>query len=107
MFNTRIYRAAFLPAVIAVVVLMFSLEPAPEPLEGPVSTPAFEGSDAARPARAIAALAPERQPGSAGDRAVADLVRERFARSRAARSPIQDFEIELRGRGRDDRRTSS
>ncbi len=79
MFDPRIYRAALIPAVAAFVLLMFSLEPVPKPLPSPVSTPTFDGAAAARDARAIVALAPERAPGSDGDHAVADLVRERFA----------------------------
>ncbi len=78
MFDPRIYRAALLPAVAALAVVMFSFQPTPNPLPPPVATPTFDGSEAARAARSIVALAPDRTPGSAGDRAVADLVEERF-----------------------------
>ena len=64
MLDPRIYRAAFLPTIAAVVLLMFSLEPAPAPLEGPVSTPTFEGRETARVARSIATTTPDRTPGS-------------------------------------------
>lgn len=79
MMDPRIYRTAFLPALVAVIVLMFSLQSAPEPLQPPISTPTFEGRQAERLTRELLTLAPERAPGSEGDAAVADLVRERFA----------------------------
>lgn len=79
MLDPRIYRAAFLPALAAVIVLMFSLQPAPDPLQPPISTPTFEGRQAERLTRMIVTLAPEREPGSEGDAALADLVRERFS----------------------------
>jgi len=79
MFDSRIYRAALLPALAAFVVLMFSFQSVPAPLPPPVASPTFDGSEAARTARAIVSLAPDRTPGSGGDGAVADLVEERFS----------------------------
>jgi hypothetical protein len=78
MLNTRIYRTALLPALAAIAVLMFSLEPMPAPLTEPISTPEFDSSEATRIARSIAAATPDRTPGSPGDADVADLVEERF-----------------------------
>lgn len=78
MFDLRIYRAGFLPTLAAVVALMFSLEPIPEPLEQPSTTPDFSGREAARQARTLTTLAPAPTPGSSGDVALAGLVRERF-----------------------------
>jgi hypothetical protein len=78
MLNTRIYRTALLPALAAIAVLMFSLEALPAPLEAPISTPEFDSADATRLARSIAATAPDRTPGSAGDAEVASLVEDRF-----------------------------
>lgn len=91
MFDPRIYRAALIPAVAAFVLLMFSLEPVPSPLPPPISAPTFEGADAARDARAIVELAPQREPGSDGDLAVADLVRERFSAIEGGEVSTQDF----------------
>jgi hypothetical protein len=79
MMDPRIYRAAFLPALAAAIVLMFSLQPVPEPLQPPISTPAFEGRQAERLTRLILTAAPEREPGSEGDATLAELVRERFS----------------------------
>ena len=97
MFDPRIYRAALIPAVAAFVVLMFSFEPMPSPLPEPVSTPAFDGSEAARTTRSIVAVAPERTPGSAGDDAVADLVRERFGAIEGGQVTEQSFDSTFDG----------
>ena len=89
-----------LPTLLALVVLMFSLEGAPEPIE-PATPPATSTASAPRARRARSSpLAPEREPGSAGDEAIADLVAERFGEIRAGAVTEQAFEAELRGRGR-------
>lgn len=90
--DLRLYRAAFLPALVAVVALMFSLDGVPQPLEPAVPPGAFEGERAAATARAILEEAPEREPGGAGDAAVADLVAERFADVTAGIRSEQPFE---------------
>ena len=92
MFDPRIYRAALLPAVAAFVLLMFSLEPVPPALPAPIASPTFEGTDAARSARTIVELAADREPGSAGDEDVGDLVRERFSAIEGGEVAVQDFE---------------
>lgn len=97
MFDPRIYRAAFLPAVAAFVVLMFSLAPVPGGLEQPIALPTFDGNSAARTARSIAESAPERQPGSEGDRAIADLVEERFGEIEGGNVTTDDFDSSFRG----------
>lgn len=97
MFDPRIYRAALLPAVAAVILLMFSLERVPPVLDPPVATPTFEGTEAARTARSIVELAPDREPGSAGDTAVGDLVRERFSAIEGGEVAVQDFEATVDG----------
>ena len=76
--DLRLYRLSFIPALLAVVIAMFSLEGVPDALQ-PVDPPTtFEGDRAAGVARQIASAAPDRTPGSAGDEAIADLVRSRF-----------------------------
>ena len=79
MIDFRLYRLSFVPALLAVVVILFSLEPVPGPLEAPVSLSEFDAEGATRTARQIVESAPERQPGSAGDEEIADLVADRFA----------------------------
>jgi hypothetical protein len=78
----RIYRAAFVPALLAVVLVMFSLESRPRPLpQGLAADVLFEGEQAAVEARRIAAEHPDRAAGTPGSRAVAEQVRDAFARS--------------------------
>ncbi len=94
MLDPRIYRAAFLPVIAALAALMFSLEEAPQPLEGPISTPVFKGRESARLARSIATLAPVRTPGSVGDIAVADQVKESFGSVTGGEVSEQSFEVD-------------
>ncbi len=97
MFDPRIYRAALLPAIAALAVVMFSFQPIPNPLPPPVATPTFDGSEAARTARSIVSLAPDRTPGSEGDRAVADLVEERFTGIEGGQVSTQTFDSSFDG----------
>ena len=92
MIDFRLYRLSFLPALLAVVVVMFSLEGTPDALE-PVTPPStFEGDRAAAVARQIATTAPDREPGSEGDAAVADLVANRFGEIPAGAVSEQTFD---------------
>ena len=79
MIDPRIYRVGFLPAIVALVIVMFSVQGQPEPLPPPISPGLFEAGPAARTARTIAQAAPEREPGSEGDAVAADLVAERLS----------------------------
>ncbi|HEU0019856.1 MAG TPA: hypothetical protein VFQ14_06160 [Thermoleophilaceae bacterium] len=82
MIEPRIYRAAFVPALLAVVLVMFSLESRPRPLpQGLAADVLFEGEQAAAEARRIATEHPDRVAGSPGDRAVADEVGAVFRES--------------------------
>jgi hypothetical protein len=90
--DLRLYRIAWLPVLLAVVVLMFSLEGAPEPIE-PVAPPGtFEPDRAARQAREIVSAAPAREPGSDGDAAIAGLVANRLEDIRAGATTEQRFD---------------
>ncbi len=75
----RLYRAAFIPALVALGVLMFSFEraprPAPQVLAGDVL---FDGRLALREARRLADAHPDRRPGTAGDAALARRVEATF-----------------------------
>src|SRR5215208_7004041 len=80
MIEPRVYRAAFIPAVLAVVLAMFSLESRPHPLaQGLAADVLFDGRQAASTADAIADRAPDRRAGTPGDRATAALVGRTFA----------------------------
>ncbi len=95
MIDLRLYRLAFLPTLLALVAVMFSLSGAPAAIE-PATPPAtFEGDRAATLARQIATEAPVRTPGSEGDGRIADLVAERFAEIPAGAVSEQGFEAEF------------
>lgn len=75
MIEPRVYRAAFLPAILAFVLAMFSLEPEPPPERIDLAADVlFEGDSVAEVAERIARRQPDRAPGSPGNAAVADLV---------------------------------
>ncbi len=82
MIEPRIYRAAFVPAVLAVVLTMFSLQSRPRPLpQGLAADVLFDGRLARQGAVDLVQRAPDRRPGTAGDRMAAADVAERLARS--------------------------
>lgn len=75
----RIYRAAFAPALLAFVLMMFSLEgrPAPLPQSGPADV-LFDGRSADQQLQSIVQQAPSRRPGSPGDQSIAGVLVHRF-----------------------------
>jgi hypothetical protein len=93
----RIYRAAFVPALLAVVLAMFSFQSRPRPLEqGLAADVLFDGAQAAELAGRIASDEPDRRAGSRGDRATAQLVADTFATrgfagGRGSRPVVQRF----------------
>jgi hypothetical protein len=81
-FEPRVYRAAFVPALLVVVLTMFSLQSRPRPLpQGLAADVLFDGNVAAAQAGRIVAAAPDRRAGTAGDRATAARVEQAFADS--------------------------
>ena len=80
MLDLRVYRTAFLPALVAVFVVAFSLQSRPSPVRTRAVADAFDparayGSERARDSLLeLGAAFPDRRPGSAGDRALADRV---------------------------------
>ena len=67
MIEPRIYRAAFVPALLAVVLTMFSFQSRPPPLEqGLAADVLFDGNQASQLAARIAAESPDRRPGTPG-----------------------------------------
>lgn len=96
MIEPRLYRAAFIPAAIALVVTMFSFVSRPPPLrQGLPADVLFEGTRAAEQAQRIARERPDRRPGSRGNRAVAAQVAETFA-ERGFQTRQDPFEAEGR-----------
>lgn len=74
MLDPRIYRAAFLPILFALVLVGFSLRDQPSALTTTLAPDAFDGAAAFGDLQRLAAEAPLRRPGAAGDRLVADRV---------------------------------
>jgi hypothetical protein len=74
MLNPRIYRAAFLPVIVAVVALAFSFENEPSPLGTTLAPVAFNGGAAWGVLQNLATTYPNRSPGSATDGSLATAV---------------------------------
>ena len=74
MLNPRIYRAAFLPVLVAVVALAFSFRTEPSALTTNLAPAAFNGQSAFSMMLNLAKHYPRRTPGSPGDDAVAGHV---------------------------------
>ena len=82
MIEARVYRAAFIPALLALVLAMFSFQSRPAPLQqGLAADILFDGNEAALLAERIATEQPDRRAGTPGDAATAELVAREFARS--------------------------
>ena len=79
MIEPRIYRAAFIPAVLAVVLVMFSLENRPKPVpQGLAADVLFDGNVAMRELREIVKQRPDRRPGRLSAELAARDLAERF-----------------------------
>ena len=81
MLDHRVYRAAFLPALVATFVLAFSLADVPRAKTTRLAPLAFDGSRAFVVMNDLAERFPDRRPGSTGDAALADLVVDRIERT--------------------------
>src|SRR3954464_9958872 len=81
--DVRVYRTAFLPALLALFVAAFSLTGRPAALSSPSPPDAFDGARAAATLRGLARTFPDRAAGSAGDRRLAGYI----ARTRGHRGP--------------------
>jgi peptidase M28-like protein len=77
----RVYRAAFLPALVAIFVLAFSLSDIPRAQTTRLAPLAFDAQRAFAMTRDLAERFPDRRPGSTDDEALADFVAERFDRT--------------------------
>src|ERR1700760_4475183 len=72
--DLRVYRTAFLPALVALFVAAFALADRPGPARSALPTDAFGGSRAFDSLNGMAAAFPDRPAGSAQDTALADAV---------------------------------
>ena len=81
MIEPRVYRAAFVPALLVLVLAAFSLESRPRPLpQGLAADVLFDGNLAAHQAARIAGRRPDRRAGSLGDLGMAREVASQLAR---------------------------
>ena len=92
--DVRVYRAAFLPALVALFVAAFSLADRPAPATSPLAADAFDGERAfgarAPLENSLAELArsfPDRRVGAAGDSGLADRVADTLGRPDRTQGP--------------------
>lgn len=78
MLDPRLYRAAFAPAILAVIVVAFSLGRPPGPAATSLAPDAFDGPRARATLRDLTRDFPLRRPGTAGDARLANHVRGIF-----------------------------
>ncbi len=67
MLNGRLYRAAFVPFVVVLAVVAFSLVSRPKPLSSTLAPDAFEGAPAYQELQRLTSEFPDRRAGSTGD----------------------------------------
>jgi hypothetical protein len=102
--DLRVYRAAFVPALVALFVAAFSLTDRPAPVPSPQAADAFDG-ERAFGARAplenslneLARSFPDRRPGAAGDLGLADRVAETLGRPDRTQGPAFEVSRERAG----------
>jgi hypothetical protein len=92
--DVRVYRAAFLPALVALFITAFSLVDRPDPVSSPLAPDTFDGERAfggrAPLENSLSELArsfPNRQPGSADDAGLADRVADTLGRPDRTEGP--------------------
>ena len=74
MLDLRVYRAAFVPAVLAAVITAFSLGSPPRAATTTLAPDAFQSSRAYAALRDLADSYPSRRPGSPGDEALLRVI---------------------------------
>src|SRR3954468_10351740 len=84
MLDARIYRAALVPVLLAVIICAFSLGDQPAAIGSTLAPDAFSGARAPRDTQTFAKAYPDRRPGGAGDEALARRVADAFRALRPA-----------------------
>jgi Peptidase family M28 len=79
MLDGRLYRAAFIPLLLALAIAGFSLGPRPRPFSSTLAPDAFDGARAAADMHSLASEFPDRRPGSLGDERLARRVASMIA----------------------------
>ncbi len=101
MIDFRLYRIAWIPALAAFVLMMFSLQGVPQPPDPQIAPATFDADRARGNVRDILALGGNRAPGSEADAGTAALVQERFEEIEAGTTSTQTFEGRLDGETRE------
>jgi hypothetical protein len=78
MLDPRIYRTGLGVVVLAVIVLAFSLDNQQGALSTNLAPDAFNGQNVTSSLNSMAAVYPQRRPGSAGDDALASAIKQQF-----------------------------
>jgi hypothetical protein len=89
MLDGRIYRAGLLPVLLVLAIGGFSLGGRSRPLSSTLAPDAFDGARAYATLKELAALYPNRRPGSAGDEALAGYVARTLATAGTAGGGFQ------------------
>lgn len=89
MLDARIYRAAFVPAVVALLVAAFSLAERPRPIGTTLAPDAFDGQRAYATLVELSRAFARRAPGSPGDEALAARVAAELRRAGFALRALQ------------------
>jgi len=98
MIEPRLYRAALVPAVLAVILAMFSLESRPPPLpQGLAADVVFDADQALTTLRGLEEVGRDRRPGTVGDRAAGAQV-ARDLRDRGFSVPPGGDRFEVEGK---------
>ncbi|HEX2015455.1 MAG TPA: M28 family peptidase [Solirubrobacteraceae bacterium] len=92
MVEWRIYRAALIPAVLAMLVCAFSLASRPRADGTTLAPDAFDGRQATALLQSLAAQFPDRRPGGVGDGALAQRVSREFLAARDQRG-VPEFTV--------------
>jgi hypothetical protein len=105
MLNVRLYRIAWIVAIVGILLVLLTLQ-TPTTAPEPVVPSAINGVAVANVTSELEATAPTRAPGSAGDQAAAAWVRQQFLDISGSRNPVmsaasvgeQEFVARWRGR---------
>lgn len=81
MLNGRLYRVAFLPLLLGILIAAFALSDRARPIGTTIAPDAFDGSAAMATLTELARTFPNRRPGSPGDDALARRVEQELSRA--------------------------
>ena len=95
MLDSRVYRAAFVPVVLAIVVAAFALAERPRPIGTTLAPDAFDGRRALATLSELSRTFPRSRPGSAGDEALARQVETEFRAAIEARDAEDEDEEDV------------